>query len=109
MLARARTCTCGRVSDTSSYACRREPWLRCAPTSAGAYFWARRLFDALHVSCPGGVREAPPEGIFEAVGMMCSVGVWTRHNVLCLTRCQGVLRSVPLIDKHFQTTMSVWR
>ena len=29
------------------------------PTSC-EYFWARRLFDALHVSCPGGVREAPP-------------------------------------------------
>ena len=38
MLARARTCTCGRVSDTSSYTCGREPWLRCAPTRAGAYF-----------------------------------------------------------------------
>ena len=38
MLARARTCTCGRVCDTSTYTCRREPWLRCAPTRAGAYF-----------------------------------------------------------------------
>ena len=27
---------------------------------ASYVFWARRLFGALHVSCPGGVREAPP-------------------------------------------------
>ena len=57
MLARARTCTCGRVSDTSSYTCGREPWLRCAPTRAGAYFC--RTFRGLPTRAARATRPTP--------------------------------------------------
>ena len=58
MLARARTCTCGRVSDTSTYTCRREPWLRCAPTRAGAY-WEHLDAVSNLTSRTGELRSAP--------------------------------------------------
>ena len=52
MLARARTCTCGLVSDASSYTCRREPWPRCAPTPASAYFCSTFRGLPFHPSRP---------------------------------------------------------
>ena len=90
MLARARTCTCGRVSDTSSYTCGREPWLRCAPTRAGAYFCRtfRGLPSVSQSYTPPSMEDGPTRThTLHTIGS----GADTRHAVTGRSTGSGLL------------------